>query len=335
MKSRVIKTAALFTAVIMAACVFTACKKHTHTPDYGLDGAKPWEESCECGHKTGDVDYTKMTLQQFFDEMLNNEGNFIIDRLDERDNYRYECRWEVNGKTSYAYECEIDYDNEYVGDYYQTFLDNGFAAQIENYDDGDWKISKYSDNIQNLWLDWNGRIFYYETITPADFTKNGNVYTAAKDDLASVITFNKNNIVMVNTWEVIWISTYTITLGNAPTIAIPQECKDLLADFTDNIFMMFDIAPNDFGIFSGGNEWDFYDVNKVDDFVEILEARGYTLDTTNIYGNNINSASDMGIWHISRFGTFVQKIGDIITIRFTMEGTPNNLGYQICLYMDA
>ena len=294
MKSRVIKIAALFTAVIMAACVFTACKKDKHTCDYGTEwkydatqhwkectdanctekselanhdfgtgttGAKPWlinYAACVCGQtKASETDYTKMTLAQFFDEMLNNEGNFIVDMTDNEGN-EYAAHWEVNGKNSYFFETYFDNPDTITNYCYKSIVNDDLGVEYRSQYNENWNIS--FNQAFNVWLSEDGWIFKDELIVSADFNKDGNTYTltSAKGSLdLSVITFNKTNIVMVHTRGTN-ISTYTITLGNS-TKAIPQECQDL---WNEHPAMMFGIAPDEFGEITGYIEWYFWCDNK-------------------------------------------------------------------------
>ena len=309
----------LVAALLIVSClgVFAACKKHkTHT--YGTEwkydaaqhwhectgkncaeksdvanhtftdttGAKPWlvVPACTCGYKkTAETDYTKMTLAQFFDEILKNEGNYIVDRTDNQ-GIEYAAHWEVNGKNSYVFETYNDNPDIITDYYYKSIVSDDLGVEYYSQDNENWGVSL--DHTFNLWLFWDGWIFKDELIKSADFNKDGNTYTftSAKDSLdLSVITFNKTNIVMVNTWGTT-IDTYTITFGNAPVIVLPQECQAL---WNAHPAMMFGIAPDEFD-----GDWVFYcaDITAGDALVQkilgILGNLGYTIGEK----NNSNAA---------------------------------------------
>jgi hypothetical protein len=208
--------------------------KILHALDYGLGGAKPWEQSCACGHKTNEIDYREMTLPQFFAEMTNNEGNYVVDCYGDEGGYVH--YWAVNGETSYRTSPGSDWEE------YYTIIGNNVALSFYTDDGIQWSAG--IGGITNIWLDGDGWIFIDERgddhgIKVGDF-KDGataNTYVLINDkqeiwgnDATCEITFNKDNIIMefvefVGSEEVAY--TYTITLGNCPPIELPTAVQEL------------------------------------------------------------------------------------------------------------
>jgi len=371
MKSRVIKIAALFTAVIMAACVFTACKKtpaHTHT--FGTEwkyndtqhwkectdanctekselanhtfaektGAKSWQVVTACSvcnyvQKT-ETDYTKMSLQQFFAEMLNNEGNYIV----ETEYYDLVHRVEVNGKNS----CYKDTDNAGIDDYkYCVTTDKNAYKYNYDYDNEVWYLSYLDIDNHNAWLDWDGDIFTDEIIDKGwgikanDFKAGDSANTYILNDgtkpiwgateYSCEITFNKNNIVMkfiengsTDTY------TYTITLGNCAPIVLPDEVKAL-----HDTVMMFGIAPDDF---VADDYWAFYcdlaaSYAIVDKILDKLRGLGYEISELLVSEGNWAGRGNIGV--------YVIDCGDYLLVEFSGGDFSNDSYAYTDLYKPA
>ena len=109
--------ALLVALVLLPLLIFAACGK-TNDPDpdpdpgdpgndshvhsyVGAPGEKPWQivYTCTCGNTYTETDYTKMTLQDLFDELSDNEGNFYIEMISNSED-GWAANWEVNDKTS-------------------------------------------------------------------------------------------------------------------------------------------------------------------------------------------------------------------------------------------
>ncbi|MCL2540807.1 MAG: hypothetical protein FWE53_05325 [Firmicutes bacterium] len=290
-KSKIL--ALIFVPALLFVCSVTlsACGGHKHDYGYGLGGAKPWEQSCACGHKTGNIDYTKMSMAQFYAEMLKNEGNYKIEGETEgkpisSDDWSFTSGFEVNGKVSYSTSTR---DSE-SSKYYKIITENGAALQYsfdEFAGDTDWNAT-VADNNLNVWIDYDaanalGWMFTSGYSTSASYSKNGNVYTLQSSALTAygmtscTITFNKENIKMNNAWSGnSSTATYTITLGNCPTIELPEEVQKL-----HDTVMMFELVPSGFGYTEHSNNywWQFdgeYGTH-IDRMIEILEVLDWEL----------------------------------------------------------
>ena len=289
------KTATQHTATC-SVCGYSAGAAD-HTLSFGVGGAKGWEQSCVCGHKTGEVDYTKMSLAQFFTEISKNEGNYIVDCVGEDGDYKY--YWEISGKNSYFSNKNYDYEE------YLVITENGVLL-YDNNSTAEWAqvVITIYDTEHNLWLGGDdGCILTDECIdngygiTANDFKAGDTANTyVLKDGSKEIwwtsnyytceIIFSKENIVVefVTDDEYDAVTyTYTITLGDCPTIVFPPAVQAL-----HDTVMMFGIAPDSFAEKSGkygpSYEWGFTGVDKVDEFFKLLVAEGWTFVEENRNG---------------------------------------------------
>ena len=250
-----------------------------HSHGYGLGGAKPWEQSCACGHKTGVHDYTKLDnpsgMIALFEE-LTYDGNYKISiECSTSGGLDYTGDIEVNGKNSYA--DFPDGSTEYIYKRYMQNIDETTTTQWY-YDL--FETWTFTNGTYNTWNYYGGGIILTKNLTANNFDVNGEYSTPASYSTIYTIenceiTFNQNNIVIVmdnvgSGWSTHY--EYTITLG---TSMLTEQ--DILEN-VDHPSLMFGIVPDLFNqeTLDGYDYWwFFYNLEYLDQIEEVLTDNGW------------------------------------------------------------